>query len=614
MEKQWYIGIDFGTSNTCIVAYEASEGKVYTGDLVKELSDTYLNVPTLIARDVLLRTNEEKANGQKDDKPYYVGAEASLHPILRPFKGLKDAARQFVPNNGLFGKKSIEFPFEQCGLNSALELGNDDYSLSVEVRDLLLEFFKKILHVDDEKFGINKDTVKRIVIGQPVVKGRSEGDGTEVLYENILKELLAECFLIQYKDDKKKYENDKNRFIGTPGKEDGIIIVEAEPALAGITYLYSESQRADKDVLVIDIGGGTTDFSILSYKNGKPESENIGFCNIAGNAIDDVIFALLPQEVPHSKYKCRGWKERLFATTQVEGTQYNIYPVATENLKSIEIGPEVNKEHFYIYYDVNTDSFPNDGVVIGPQIQEKVYDKIKEELKLSLSKWVNTSSKKINTVFFVGGTSVITPLRKSLTDTAEEICDRKLEVVTMFSNGVEEGKTKTLKVDWGEPLPITCYNAVAIGACIKAIGQNFCIKPNVRCKRFYARTADETDLYEASENEIIIKTEAGVPFIYTIYDKNKVKGWLDSIFPFENETILFEVDTRRFEYKITREELSKLNCPGEEKGLLIVLVLNNSTTGIQCKAYGCNTTKEEIKKDGLDKVTQGACTIGIIQL
>ena len=97
-----------------------------------------------------------------------------------------------------------------------------------------------------------------------------------------LKGLLAECFTGNRADIK---------FIGnTVG--DGIITVVPEPELAGVTYLFSESNREDKKVLVIDIGGGTTDFSVLEYKSGKVEAASIGSCEIAGDAIDKLIFDL----------------------------------------------------------------------------------------------------------------------------------------------------------------------------------------------------------------------------------------------------------------------------------------------------------------------------------
>lgn len=558
-EKEWYIGIDFGTSNTCVIAYEAKQGKLYSGDLTEKISDGFSNISSCISLDV----DPLNSNGQL----YYVGEEVSKHPVLRPFKGLKAAAREITPNNGLFGKKAIEYPFNECGLDSMLEMGTIDNPLHVNVRALVVQFLKKVLHIDDIKWGLCKETVKKIVIGCPAIK-KSNDTCCKESYEDTLKGLLAECFTGNRADIK---------FIGnTVG--DGIITVVPEPELAGVTYLFSESNREDKKVLVIDIGGGTTDFSVLEYKSGKVEAASIGSCEIAGDAIDKLIFDLLPDGIPHSKGECRKWKEQLFAKI-LEG---KITPFDTANLSRAITGQKITGEQFWIYYNEISNPLIK-GIAIGKEIEVKVFDKIGKALQSALDDKAHGGKNPITgitTIFFVGGTSIITPLREKLVgivaDTSKSYCavnfNRETDVVDMFGD-----KIRTLKADWDNPLTVSCYNAVAIGACIKAMGEELLrVKPKVYCKGFYDVYEKEMDTID---KDLIIVKDKEIPFAYVYYNSEQVSR-------FKVRRTL-SLDTRIVQlkavggclkkYRVSKQEIQKINS-----GLLIYAALTKS--GIEYKA------------------------------
>ena len=594
MSKKWYIGIDFGTSNTYITAYEANAGIIYTNQHLRLPTDHNHNIPTLIVQDAVLNTAH-----QLTEQIFYIGEEANLHPILRPFKGLKNAARELTPNNGMFGNSAMKFPFEQCGLDSTIDMGNDDYPLICKVRDTLVHFFKKILHIGDEEFDINEKTVQKIVIGQPVVNGRTESlDGTKVSYEKTLKSLLSECFT---------GDKSNKKFIGDNGK-DGIITVIEEPELAGVTYLFTESARSDKKVLVIDIGGGTSDFSVLEYKDGNVRANNIGSCEIAGNAIDKMIFDFLPDSVPRSRALCKDRKEHLFRKPNADTSSNKIVPRTNNELMNLDSTIVFDSiTQFNLHYGKKTSKnclvlstgelFQEDKLVQNDKAKiTNVFNDIGVALKKALDDNKITG---INTVFFVGGTSIITPLRETLiniiTNMELPYCaagfDVSRDVITMFGDN-----TKTIKADMGSPLTVTCYNAVAIGACIKAMGNKLCIKPKVEYKPFYAWLDSEHKFYSASSSELIIITKRGVPFMYAIHDINEVSEWKknNKFYNHDYEEMEF-ISNDKFDvvYKMNATDFLNL-----KRGLLIVLKLNED--GIECEAYDCVATVSGITDKGLD--------------
>lgn len=590
MEREWYIGIDFGTSNTCVIAYDKANGELYTGDLTEKIGNAQsLNIPTAIACEHIDSSVAQKTNSRETDPNWqeflttvfhmddkgdctYIGEETKAHPVLRPFKDLKNTARKFTPNNGTFGEGAIKFPFSPCGLDSNLELGNEDYPLTRTAQQLIVQFLKRVLHIGEEKFGINEKTVKKIVIGQPVVNNNG------VSYDKTLKELLSECFT---------GEEDNEEFIGKKtekGWEDGIITVAAEPELAGVTYLSVDEKRAERKVLVVDIGGGTTDFCVLRYEkdeNGKDKfkAENIGSCNTAGNAIDDLIFSLLPPGFPKSKAQCRKWKEQLFDKNN--GSVAEIKPIETKALGRVGIGAMDDNTDWFLSYNYIPDV--KNIIALNFETTEESKDskvdlfgkfsEIGKALETALGKLDERSQ--INTIFFVGGTSIITPLREHLTEVAKKACGHKLDVVDMFGKNA-----KQLTADWGKPLPVTCYNAVAIGACIKAMGEKLlCVKPNVNFKLIKDRTANLS-----SDKNLSIKTESGVVIGGITLNKSNLKSIFDAYKYEYGECLNFEciIDGKIVKtYKLHIHEKTEGEAYPNVYDLTVLVVLKTDRSGIE---------------------------------
>lgn len=463
-EQEWYIGIDFGTTNTFVVAYEKKTNRIYMSlsnvDVDKNgLVDNLNNIPTVITAYKDVREKENR---------FYIGQKANESPMLLKFRGLKTAARELTPPNGLFGgaDKPRCYPFIHCEMNTKLQFGNEDDSVECMVQDLLKEFFKKLLHIGkrhridpsgNEKFVsyIAKKTVKKIIIGIPVEM--AQGKKREE-YSMTLKKIIADCFGVSPKN---------YRFIGTKSNpESGIVECIPEPILAGTTYLHGKGDDSkEESVLVIDIGGGTTDFSFLQSKNkkdGRPTAEKLGRSEIAGNDIDDLIYSLLQQNTERSKVDCRTCKESLFSD--------EIWGCAEPRVA-------LSNQQCWVYYKEPASKPKYSYIVLEDELKKHIFNKIGEDLKSALQKWNEKNDKSIDKIFFVGGTSRIGPLRDALRSVVESVMNKKFndkDIVTTTN------QTIGVKLDDSGPINVTTFNAVAIGACIKAIGKKIEREPNLK--------------------------------------------------------------------------------------------------------------------------------------
>ncbi len=577
-EKKWFIGIDFGTSNTHVVAYNKDEGKFYTSgefytkSTCRDIIDNNFNAATVITA---------YAMDGETMPTYYIGRQASKRPILRLFKNMKNVARKLVPENGKFNQttKYIEypFPFEECGMDSEIQFGSNDFPLIVSVRNLLIRFFKGILLIDDTNYEINKDTIQKIVIGQPVINKIYE---TQVTYEETLKNILL-----------KSIEATTNEVL---------IEVKTEPELAGATYLLSENDD-NETILVIDIGGGTTDFCILRKENGRLDVSSIGTgCNIAGNEIDQIFFDLLPDELIKSKEMCKQVKEEMFLAERIDPNQIGeTRSPQTEINKMRSVYYDGMKNHTFCYDSNSVNNERNYSILStgeiflnGKQFQTKnnikdVFEKIASSLKESLESY--SQRQDIDTIFFVGGTSIIYPLREKLTCIVQEVSSKKIKVVDMFGEN-----TRKLKIDDMDDIPITCYNAVAIGGCIKAMeemGAKLQFKPRVFYKRRYE--TNFTQATELSTKKLILISQDSNPFYYIHCEKATVENW-------RYRTLFYGEDFQEIEFKISNSnfihtcKISKDILFQTKYNLLFVFFINISF--VTYKIYDCEKSFSEIDK------------------
>ncbi len=605
MNKKWYIGIDFGTINTYIVAYEATECKAYTNstkngfeklifdsinenekNIIKKLSRLFKKTKTTTKEISKNTKNEDDTSSDvielvltDNDKNIptvvteitkgghcLVGQGAVELQVLRLFKDLKTVARQLTPDNASFDSRPCEYPFENCGLDTVLQFGTDDYPIKETACEAIIKFFRTVLHIDmNDALQIDKDTVQKIVIGCPAEK--SLKDGTRANYEDTLKNILAEAFI-----KRSQSEDENNKF-----KEK--IEVIAEPELAGTTYLYKEKERENKTVLVIDIGGGTTDFSVLEYDNKEDvKAQNIGSCNFAGETIDASICNYLNNNLFQNKkyiYKAqyKRIKERMFADYEFQGgaALYRIKPKEDPQKMYCELADILlDEDHRKICYAQPILQDGTDFYVIGKEL-DKVFYSIESELDKALDKY--KSAALINTVFFVGGTSVIKPLRDKLLKVVKDkvnkenkpilspTFDASKDVITMFDN------FKDINLDGRGLIPLTFYNAVAIGACIKARGAHVIVTPkvsySVHSARTYTEEVQQEILLTSKQTSFFAKffTSNIIDAYQTRYRSNDDVKWQ---FAIDKKEIYFEIpevkDFERGHGLLFRFELIKNKC------------------------------------------------------
>lgn len=467
--------------------YDAISRKLYTNqNLTKDIRDIWHNIPTVVA----LELHWQPGTNQISEK-YYIGAEKEQRPLLRPFRYLKGAARSFNPS-AIPKTKAYPYITDSEGdmhYENSIEFGYDEWPYSKSPQELLRIFFKRILQIDE--LNIKADEIEKIVVGKPgiVRTGRDT-----IVYDNVLKEAISSCFC---------KENDN----GFKNKID----VKPEAELAGIAYLYGDEDRAKKKVLVIDIGGGTTDFSILQYDDsGKVRADNIGACNTAGNAIDSCIFDLLKDAVDKdkkpgdnkniiiSRQACTAAKMNLFVQ-QVAGTESTkVEPETLESLKrkSSSIGgtdylltynnPPVSRYGKYIclqegcrYVNGTKDKHSS-----GKNITS-IFETIWKALDKSLS-----GKNDINTIFFFGGTSIVSPLREYIIEKINRkafACD--FSVVTSFDPVI-------LLAGNGENLFVDTYSAVAVGAFIYAMGGKLRAVPKLEGYKINGNTIEDVGMVQ----------------------------------------------------------------------------------------------------------------------
>lgn len=564
-KHKWYVGIDFGTTNTYVVAYDEEEDKMYTNE--SRLKDTSMqdqsgNIPTAITVDI------EQGLDKKNAERVLVGNRAIQKPLLRIFRELKTVARTLTPPNGTFGEgeKVVGYPFRNCDLETSLQFGTDEYPIKKKVKDLLRVYFQQIFEV----FGINPEDVDSLVVGCPAVNGK---DGTVYNYKDVLQTTLQ-------------------GILGKKVTKETVKILP-EPELAGVTCLFGDDPNNNVTVLVIDIGGGTTDFSVLKYAKGTIKYGVKDSCNVAGNTIDDLIQSLLPDDFHTNKLSCRQAKEQCFS--EEEGGNLGKYGEKELTLwyeRREGEGDYISLEEGTLYLDGNLKKS-------GNGIEKQVFEKIGNKLDSVLDKHKGGP---INRVFFVGGSSAIPQLieylKKKLTHSKQ--VDHKVGFETMFGQN-----QRTIAVPGGESITVTNYNAVAIGAFIQAATDYKCIvmpKITLAWPGVYKQCQSES-----TKNKLLFVGNKYVEAQYAVFEPNKEWFGLGEESLTKNNIISWTVEKGEeavvYNYLIDINQLKKCTLSGE-RGTLIILSLNKESA--ECVVYGCKKPSQSslgkyVEKNGIDK-------------
>ena len=244
------IGLDFGTSNTVAVA---ATGAAATEPVrFKDRDDAFTSLPTVLS--FLDR-----------------GAARALHPEVGPW-----AIRQFLES---FGDVRFIQSLKTFAASRVFK-GTGVYGVRFEFEDLMATFLRCAF----ERAGTTFDpSTTRLVVGRPVEFAGHNPD------EHLAMERYRKAF----------------RKVGF---EDILFVMEP----VGAAFSYAQSLERDTMILVADLGGGTTDYSIMRFETAaghlKATPLGRGGIGVAGDTFDYRIIdnVVLPKLGKGSSYKSMG--------------------------------------------------------------------------------------------------------------------------------------------------------------------------------------------------------------------------------------------------------------------------------------------------------------------
>ena len=362
--KKIYIGIDFGTTNTFVIGQ---------GKKTDAKCDTTCNCPkciipwkTLAESKLYIEGNDFESPGIpsiigiNEKNQWCIGVEAEgLNPD-RKFTLLKDCLRcaSLNPRTAKLGAKNGQISDKKiCNylssfkssilLNIGLELLKPyEIKSGLTIFELTVAFFKCLLEsifrssYDGDVVSIRD--IEKIVIGCP---------GNEDLYyrDTICDALRQALVRILEKGSKIKGKGGVRSFLRNS------LEIIPEPVLAGYAFLNENSDNSAKTYLVVDVGGGTTDFVIIKKteggvidiecKDGHLPCVHGGF-SLAGNEFTDCLHRLIVSKKGWDASKAREIKEEL--SLLPEGGRIYIYK--KEKHKKEE-NKEEDKKVFYSKQD-----------------------------------------------------------------------------------------------------------------------------------------------------------------------------------------------------------------------------------------------------------------------
>lgn len=236
------IGIDFGTSYTYIFGATA-KGNIIT---LPANSDEFYAVDNSWGE----YKGIPSAIGQTIEGEWKVG-QAVYDNNLKPQNyvvDMKSLLRAAISDSKINGDGQLKG--NDCDESYGKTI-NGTYYFCLE---LIKQYFR-ILFNSDTGFNFPYDKVDKIYIGVPASQ---ENDGHES-YSSVLKREVFEPLLSE----------EESRF-GKKNVNGGIKIVpRAEPIFAARAYLDTNIIKENHKLLVLDLGGGTSDFVFVKKENGK---------------------------------------------------------------------------------------------------------------------------------------------------------------------------------------------------------------------------------------------------------------------------------------------------------------------------------------------------------
>lgn len=480
------LGIDFGTTYSFIVKYD---GKDFTlvGKKLYTLSQSQTSDPLATSKGI--RT----AIGKTNDGKWIVGLphikEALKNGTLQQDNicwDIKTLLRNI--NQDRYSRESVENGFDDYGVPEGLRYGKYFSDGFKSADELAKEFFKYIF----DNNSVDLSDITHIVCGMPSDELNFASDNTKFssdmgdseIYKNKLREQIL------------GYINTEILKLDLPEES---LIMREEPILAGISFFHFQDNRLkdDDNVLVVDVGGGTSDFALFNVKEKEiVRIDSRGNASPAGNNFNQALLNCIVNKCsssfPEEAYKSEDFseaKEKLFlykfgSTISSLAKRHNktledIYNEFVSHGRRTELKYNgVTYKIVYseedkrgIQYDGYGDSWDkndkegdiNDIVVVKSAFEE-IYRQISVQVKEFLKRdKVKQYANKISKILFVGGSCGIPELQDFVCATALDLkCKnekyyRKASTKEVFKYFLNvESKSK-----------LTCSNAVAIGAALE---------------------------------------------------------------------------------------------------------------------------------------------------
>ena len=225
------IGIDLGTTNSCVAVYEGNEATVITNAEGK-------------------RTTPSVVGFTKDERK--IGDPAKRQAITNPTKTIYSIKRFMGLNYDAVKKVASNMPYSVVNDNGMPKVKSDDNNYTPqEISSMILSKMKKT--AED-------------YLGEPV----TEAVITVPAYFN---------------DAQRQATKDAGKIAGLDVKR-----IINEPTAASLAFGFDKDQKSEKTIAVYDLGGGTFDISILELGDGVFEVKATnGDTHLGGDDWDRVI-------------------------------------------------------------------------------------------------------------------------------------------------------------------------------------------------------------------------------------------------------------------------------------------------------------------------------------
>ena len=491
------LGIDFGTSYSFIVKLSESDGKERVELFGKDLYEAPRSANAAVGGDASFYLKHSKGIrtwialthdgrwivGKKNIEAALENKTVSKENVCR---NIKDLLRNCTENAIL--NKSVDCGKKFTWTNDETGKKESEYYTGIK---LATEFFKGIVQSNKNNLiSVKTDDINMIVIGAPACEVQIKeqaGKDSFVYHANLTEKVL-------------------------PGIRDALgldpkrikMSVWPEPILAGFAYRKLGAIGKEQDLgrtLVIDIGGGTSDFAIVENRNGKfslfkqsgggllpaGDAFNENLCNVIRTQFNDV-------KIDENDPGLENAKEELFLSpysprfesSETGKTDYRAY---YERGRRSVIPARIGSESKILRIAFDKDSLSGVPGDVGNgerwDVQStaiwdtkdgfrEVFDRFKinfQEFWKYIIGLKEPSAEKMEemfqSVFFVGGTCAMFPLRYRICRDLLGLHTVKDSKTGKVVRWIRKGSQKEVEVVFPELESgsyLSCSNTIALGA------------------------------------------------------------------------------------------------------------------------------------------------------